>query len=254
MKPWPSLYHGIQPQWSWMSQSEPEGTVRCLSSHKQAHLNLAKNSRPLPRQNVYSHIEMIRNLQSSQGEDFALGPHKDLVCQLVKGARKQTSLVVDIKDTTTIVLSVRTNTWWSLRSGRKCFSAQNTASISKQLMCHMRWWPLHRPRAGWPLMTTPQPVRHASVASITRRQGAPSTGPWDKNQGFLHISKACRHHRVTLSMRNGFPLGENPLVLSHHCGGLMYSWPKDITLDRLPTEAKQGWARSVPGWETSGEN
>ncbi len=24
--------------------------------------------------------------------------------------------------------------------------------------------------------------------------------------------------------------------------------------DRLPTEAKQGWAWSVPGWETSGEN
>ncbi len=24
--------------------------------------------------------------------------------------------------------------------------------------------------------------------------------------------------------------------------------------DRLPTEAKQGWAWSVPGWETSWEN
>ncbi len=24
--------------------------------------------------------------------------------------------------------------------------------------------------------------------------------------------------------------------------------------DQFPTEAKQGWAWSVPGWETSGEN
>ncbi len=31
-------------------------------------------------------------------EEFALGPHKDLVCQLVQGPQTQTSLVVDIRD------------------------------------------------------------------------------------------------------------------------------------------------------------
>ncbi len=71
-KPRPSLYHSIQRQWSWMSQREPEGTVRCLTSRKQIHLSLAQNSpyllhhlgvehpfpgpQPLPWKDVYSHI------------------------------------------------------------------------------------------------------------------------------------------------------------------------------------------------------
>ncbi len=45
------------------------------------------------------------------------------------------------------------------------------------------------------------------------------------------MSKARRHRRVTLITRSGFPREENPLVLSHHCRGLMYSRPKGITLD-----------------------
>ncbi len=53
-------------------------------------------------------------------------------------------------------------------------------------------------------MTAPQLVRDASVASVMRRQGAPSTGPWDKNQGCLHMSKARRHRRVTLIMRRSW--------------------------------------------------
>ncbi len=91
------------------------------------------------------------------------------------------------------------------------------------------------------MVTAPQPVRDASVASVTRRQGAPRTGPWDKNQGFLHMSKARRHRRVTLIMRNGFPLGENPLDLSHHCRGLMYSRPKGITLDAAAIRPNSLW-------------
>ncbi len=59
----------------------------------------------------------------------------------------------------------------------KCLSARNMASISRQLKCHLRWRPLYRPWAGWSLMTAPQPVRDASVTSITRQQGAPSTRP-----------------------------------------------------------------------------
>ncbi|XDV44775.1 hypothetical protein PO909_013015 [Leuciscus waleckii] len=31
-------------------------------------------------------------------------------------------------------------------------------------------------------------------------------------------------------MRNGLHLGENPLVLSHHCKGLMYSRPKGVCI------------------------
>ncbi len=54
--------------------------------------------------------------------------------------------------------------------------------------------------------------------------------PWDKNQGFRHMSKALSQRRMTLSIRSGFPLGENPLVLSHHSRDLMYSRPKVTTL------------------------
>ncbi len=50
-------------------------------------------------------------------------------------------------------------------------------------------------------MTTPQPVRDASVAK----------GPETKTKGFLHMSKARRHRCVTLIMQSGFHLGENPL-------------------------------------------
>ncbi len=168
-------------------------------------------------------------------EEFSLGPHKDLV----KKGHMQT-LGVDIKDHRCVV-GAYTNTWRSLRSGRKCLSAWNTASISRQLMCHVRWRTRHRPLAGWPLMTAPQPMRDASVTSITRWQGAPSTRPSDKNQGFLHMSKACRHRHVTFIMRRGFPLRENPLVLSHNCRGLLYSRPKGITLNAADIRPNSFW-------------
>ncbi len=42
-----------------------------------------------------------------------------------------------------------------------------------------------------------------------------TSAPINKNQGFLHMSKAHRHRRVTLIMRSEFPLGEN-LVLCQH--------------------------------------
>ncbi len=96
-------------------------------------------------------------------------------------------------------------------------------------------------QGGWPLMTAPQTLRDASVANVMRRQGAPSTGPWDKKQGFLHMSKARRHRRVTLIMRSGFPLGNNPVVFSHHCRGLMYSKPKCITLDAADIRHSSFW-------------
>ncbi len=108
-------------------------------------------------------------------------------------------------------------------------------------MCHVKLWPLHRPRAGWPLMTAPQPVRDASIVNITWWQGAPSTGPCDKNQGFLHMSKARKYRRMTLIIRSGFLLRENPLVLSHHCRCLMYSRPKGITLDAAAIRPSSFW-------------
>ncbi len=62
---------------------------------------------------------------------------------------------------------------------------------------------------SWPL---PQPVRDASVVSVTRWQGAPSTGPWDKNQVFPQMSKAFRLHldHVKWVAPRGKPLGPEP--------------------------------------------
>ncbi len=129
------------------------------------------------------------------------------------------------------MLSEQTSTWWPLRSARKFLRARNTANISRRLMCHERLWSFYRPWLERPSKIAPQPVREASVVSILRPHEAPNTGPWDRNQGFFHITKARKHRRMTLIMRKGLPLEENPLVLRHHCRGLMYNSPKDITLD-----------------------
>ena len=98
-------------------------------------------------------------------------------------------------------------------------------------------------------MIAPQPVREASVVSVTRRQRAPSTGPWDRKQGSLHMTRARRQRRVTLIVRRGFPLGENPLVLSHHCNGLMYNRPQGITLDAAAIRPSSLWnCFTVSNW------
>ncbi len=55
----------------------------------------------------------------------------------------------------------------------------------------------------------------------------PEPGP----KFFISASSPQGETSMTLIMRSGFPLGENPLVLSHHCRGLMYSRAKGITLD-----------------------
>ncbi len=103
---------------------------------------------------------------------------------------------------TTDVLSVWTSTRCPLRSGRKCFSARNMASISRQFMCHVRWWPSLRPWAVWPHLTAPRPRRKASIVSVMRQQGAPNIGPWDRNQGFFHMSKeVVNNHRFATHYR-----------------------------------------------------
>ncbi len=127
---------------------------------------------------------------------------------------------------TTDVLSELTSSW---RFSRKFLRARNTANICRWLMCHERWWFYWLdPDLSVPLRSLPQPVREASVISILRRHEASNAG-W--NQGFFHITKARKHRRVTLIMRKGLPLRENPLVLSHHCRGLMYNSPKGIKLN-----------------------
>lgn len=76
----------------------------------------------------------------------------------------------------------------------------------------------------------PHLVREASVDSIMRRQEAPKTGLGRGTKALRH-DEARRQTRMTLIVRNVFLLGENPLVLSHHCMGLMYKRPKVTTLD-----------------------
>jgi len=151
----------------------------------------------------------------AQGCRLLSGSHDtDLVCQFVEWAWRQTLLVV-IND----VLSVRTSTRWASRSVRKCFRPRKTDFISRQFMCHERWRSLHRPCAKRPLMITPQPMRDASVVSVTQQQEAPSREAWDKNQGTFYITKVQRLVCVVLIMQSGFPLMENPFFLSlqlHH--------------------------------------
>ncbi len=62
-----------------------------------------------------------------------------------------------------------------------------------------------------------QPAKEVSVVSVTPRHGAPNTCPCDRNYGFFHTSKAHKHRRVTLIMRNGLEHfdPETPLQGSH---------------------------------------
>ncbi len=116
-------------------------------------------------------------------------------------------------------------------------------------MCHDRWWSFHRPWLEHPSKIAPQPMREASVISILRRHEAPNMVPWDRNQGFFHITKACMHCRVTLIMRKGLPHWENPLVLSHHCRGLMYNIPKCIMLYAASVRPNSLWnCLTVSDW------
>ncbi len=55
------------------------------------------------------------------------------------------------------------------------------------------------------------------------------------------MDRARRHRRVTLIIRNGFPLEENPLVFNHHCRGLMYRKPKGIMLDTAAMSPSSLW-------------
>ncbi len=90
-------------------------------------------------------------------------------------------------------------------------------------------------------MTVPKPIRDESVETTFRRHDTPNTGPWDRNQGLFHMDRARRHRRVTLIIRNGFPLEENSLVFNHHCRGLMYRRPKGITLDAAAMSPSSLW-------------
>ncbi len=74
-------------------------------------------------------------------------------------------------------------------------------------------------------------------------------GPWDRNQGFFLITKARKHRRMTLIMWKRLSLGENPLVLSHHCRVLMYSSPKGIMLNAAAIRPNSLWnCLTVSDW------
>ncbi len=218
-----------------MSQREPKGTVRCHLSCKKIHLGLAKSSPyllhhlvvkpPLPgtlpqhQQDFYSHIEIPRNMHCSQREEFALGLHKDLMRQLVLS---------------TNVLSVSTNTWRSLRSGKKCFRAWCEMATASQTACrvathdHSNWWGMHL------------------SLSLCSDKELSAPGPETRTKVF---STCLRHASIATWTCMQFTLGENPLVLSHHCRGLMYSRLKYITLDAAAIRHNSFWnCLTVSDW------
>ncbi len=69
----------------------------------------------------------------------------------------------------------------------------------------------------------------------------PTQDPGTGTKASFLMTKARRHHHVTLTKRNGLPLRENPLVLSHQCRDLMYSRPKGITSDAAATRHNSPW-------------
>ncbi len=82
-------------------------------------------------------------------------------------------------------------------------------------------------RGGHSWLLPNQWVMHPSL-DLRGDKELPAPCPETRTKGFLHMSKA---RRLDLDHAKCFPLRENPLVLSHHCRGVMYSRPKGITLD-----------------------
>ncbi len=93
-------------------------------------------------------------------------------------------------------------------------------------------------------------------ASIPRTSAPVSTGGllphWDAQENELLSSR-----RVCPGTTQGSgALKENPLVLSHHCRGLMYSRPKVITLDAaaIRPSSRSGASMLRPRKQTSGSS
>ncbi len=91
---------------------------------------------------------------------------------------------------------------------------------------------------SWPL---PNRWEMHPLLALRGDKELPAPGPETRTKGFLHMFMARRHRHVTFIMWSGFPLGENPLVLSHHCRGLIYSRPKVITLDAADIRPSSFW-------------
>ncbi len=122
------------------------------------------------------------------------------------------------------LLSVKPNEWMHLSPFYTCMHGEWLRYAKSTSQFHWRFL-LVRDVQGFQV----NPLCRHDITSPFPPSG---NGGYVRNlDDFLHMSKARRHCRVTLIMRSGFLLRENPLVLSHHCRGLMYSRPKGITLD-----------------------
>ncbi len=222
MKPRPHLYHGIQPQWSWMrtrrdivrsleTQTSPPGLDQTSSKFA-----------PSPRCGV----SILPGLSPSR-QDICF-----LICK-----RPPMYCLCALAHDGLSGLGESVSKLWILPASPGNWCATWDGDLPTDL-----GWIGH----SWPL---PKPVREASVVSFTRWHGAPNTGPCDRNHCFIHMSMARKHRRVTLIMLNGLPLGENPVVLSHHCKSLMCRRPKVITLDGAAIRPNSFWKSfTVSDW------
>lgn len=150
---------------------------------------------------------VTRDVDCSHQDQFALGPKQDLArTDLERGLERWLP-------------------WWFMYATTDGSHWDLGGSISKPEiqaiygnLCAIKDGP--RPLVEWPSRTAPQNVREVSVVNVLRWHDGPNIGPWAKNQGLFHITRVCKHLRVTLIKRNGLPLGENPLVFA---SGLIYA-------------------------------
>ncbi len=109
---------------------------------------------------------------------------------------------------TTDVLSVRISTCCRSSCARNSFRAKKTASSSKRFMCHRIWGSDHRPEAGIPSHTAPQPSVDASVVTTTREVTKPRVfflTPRLKRSGLRHGARASMQPQVTAILKSRSP-------------------------------------------------
>ncbi len=115
--------------------------------------------------------------------------------------------------------------------------------ISKAIYVPHEMGTLPQTLGGAATMTAPQPI------TFTCRQGARVMGPWDRNHGFFHMSKARKPSHVTLIMQNWLPLGENPFGLEPPRQGSHVEQAKKVscwTHDAQSTASRADCACSAP--------
>ncbi len=226
---WPNHNGAISSRWtpSWWTLSRTPGSR-----------TIGEKPRPLPRQDVCSHIEMPRNVNCSQ-RGVCPGTTQGSGAPACKWGVKTDLPGGWYKRPPRCCRC--TPTYDDLSGPRESVSEPETRPASPSSWCATRDGDRSTDRGQgghpWPLLN--RWGMRPSLA-LPGNKELPALVPMTRTK----VSYTCLSHLGIATwpcMRSGLPLWENPLVSSHHSRGLMYSRPKYITLDAAAIRPSSLW-------------